>query len=290
MTMVWTAVRDVLLPRGCAGCDAPDAVLCRSCHALFEAPEPVAFAVPGSTMGRGFACATYRGAVRRAILGWKDHGDEECDTPFRTVLGRLAVDVLAVDDSTDDHAAVRDRNRFENSADVNDLIKRRHSAGTDDGAGSADAVGRTSRDGTSRDESVHGNGARHAATTPLLIVPAPSAMASMRRRGRRHMWPLARGVARALREASIPATAASVLRTHHVRGRSVETATAADRASRLGGHIAMRRGADVAGGRVVLIDDIVTTGATMRQCAAVLRDAGAEVVTCLALARTPAPR
>ncbi|WP_338069775.1 ComF family protein [Bifidobacterium santillanense] len=42
-----------------------------------------------------------------------------------------------------------------------------------------------------------------------------------------------------------------------------------------------------AGRDVVIVDDIVTTGATMRACADALRDAGARVVCGLALAATP---
>lgn len=38
----------------------------------------------------------------------------------------------------------------------------------------------------------------------------------------------------------------------------------------------MKRSADVAGKRVLLIDDIVTTGATLSECARVLGKAGAE--------------
>jgi predicted amidophosphoribosyltransferase len=37
---------------------------------------------------------------------------------------------------------------------------------------------------------------------------------------------------------------------------------------------------------VVLVDDVVTTGATLAACAAALREAGAETVTAVAFART----
>ena len=44
-------------------------------------------------------------------------------------------------------------------------------------------------------------------------------------------------------------------------------------------------GMDLAGKRVVLVDDVVTTGSTLGECAACLRSAGAEAVVGLTLAR-----
>ena len=44
-------------------------------------------------------------------------------------------------------------------------------------------------------------------------------------------------------------------------------------------------GAGLTGRRVVLVDDVVTSGATLSACAALLRQAGAEGVYCLTLAQ-----
>jgi ComF family protein len=49
---------------------------------------------------------------------------------------------------------------------------------------------------------------------------------------------------------------------------------------------ALRPGRSVAGKRVVIIDDVMTTGATIEECARVLRRAGARSVGALTLART----
>jgi ComF family protein len=51
------------------------------------------------------------------------------------------------------------------------------------------------------------------------------------------------------------------------------------------GAFAMRAGRSVAGKRVVIIDDVMTTGATVEECARVLKRAGAVSVGVLTLAR-----
>jgi ComF family protein len=57
------------------------------------------------------------------------------------------------------------------------------------------------------------------------------------------------------------------------------------RARNVRGAFALRRGRSVAGKRVVLIDDVLTTGSTAEECARVLRRAGAAHVGVLVLAR-----
>ena len=51
------------------------------------------------------------------------------------------------------------------------------------------------------------------------------------------------------------------------------------------GAFALRPGRSVAGKRLVIIDDVMTTGATVEECARVLRRAGARWVGVLTLAR-----
>jgi len=51
-----------------------------------------------------------------------------------------------------------------------------------------------------------------------------------------------------------------------------------------------RNTTSVRGRRLLIVDDVTTTGATLRRAAEVLGEAGAEVVYCAAMARTPDPR
>ena len=61
--------------------------------------------------------------------------------------------------------------------------------------------------------------------------------------------------------------------------------TPAERRANVLGAYVLRPGADVRGKRVLLVDDVVTSGATLSSCAKVLHQAGAEEVWCVTLAQ-----
>jgi predicted amidophosphoribosyltransferase len=102
------------------------------------------------------------------------------------------------------------------------------------------------------------------------LVPVPLHPARRRSRGFNQAERLARALGR---RAGL--TVADCL----VRGR--------DRAARLAGPMGSVRAASAVPSTAVLVDDVVTTGATLAACAAALRAAGSREVTALVFARTP---
>ena len=79
--------------------------------------------------------------------------------------------------------------------------------------------------------------------------------------------------------------AALLRKTVHNPAQSGLTEAAARRANVLGVY-ELEKDADVTGKRILLVDDICTTGSTLAECARVLKDAGAAEVVCAAVALT----
>jgi predicted amidophosphoribosyltransferase len=126
------------------------------------------------------------------------------------------------------------------------------------------------------------------AAGPLLLVPAPSARRVVRRRGEDVVARLTRAAAAGCRRAGTPVRVAVVLRQAR-RVRDQAGLDAAARAANLSGALALRPGASalLAGRRCLLVDDVVTTGATLAEASRVVTGAGALVVGGAAVAATP---
>ncbi len=120
-----------------------------------------------------------------------------------------------------------------------------------------------------------------------ILVPVPLHRARLFRRRYNQAALLARALGRAV---SRPALLDALRR---VRGTaSLGAKSAEERAAVLTGAIEIcpSRVEQIAGQRVLLVDDVMTSGATANACAAVLLAAGAVVVDVLAAARVPDPR
>ena len=123
-------------------------------------------------------------------------------------------------------------------------------------------------------------------TTPAL-VPAPSRPAAVRSRGDDPTRRLARSAAAALRRDGRPAEVLPVLRgTRRLADQAGLDAAA--RSANLTGALRVVAGGHrlLAGRPVVVVDDVVTTGATLAECARALRAAGAVVVGAATVAAT----
>jgi len=112
----------------------------------------------------------------------------------------------------------------------------------------------------------------------VLLVPVPSAASAVRARGHDHARRLA---AVAGRRAGVPVRA--LLRPVRVVEDAVGLRAGA-RAANLAGALRSR---PVAGTSVVIVDDIVTTGATLSEAARALGEAGADVLGAAVVAATP---
>jgi len=116
-----------------------------------------------------------------------------------------------------------------------------------------------------------------------LVMPVPMHRLRLMARGLNPAYELARQVSRGAR---LPLATHELQRTRHTPAQS--GLDAASRRKNL--HGAFRwRGRDLAGMRVALVDDVMTTGSTAAECARVLMRAGARSVSAWAVARAPRP-
>lgn len=215
------AFLDLVLPVRCVACDAPGALLCEACGLPLTVPARCAWPTPApAALPPPYAVAAYGGAVRDAILAYKEEGLLGLQRPLGAALARAA------------RAASSDARR-------------------------------------------------------LLLVPVPSSRAARRRRGDDVVRRLARRAAADLRRTGVSAGVVPALR--HVR-RVADSAGlgAMDRAANLAGAFAVRPSVQrsLAAGTVILVDDLLTTGATLAECAQALRAAGITVTAAASVAAT----
>jgi competence protein ComFC len=121
--------------------------------------------------------------------------------------------------------------------------------------------------------------ARIQADPADCLVPVPLHPARMRERGFNQ--------SEALAEILSKRTRLPIVRCIE-RRRYTNTQTRFDRVERmqnLRNAFAMRKNSDVRGKHLVLLDDVLTTGSTLHECALVLRAAGAESVRAITVAR-----
>ena len=111
-----------------------------------------------------------------------------------------------------------------------------------------------------------------------LVVPIPTATKRVRERGFDHSALLAKKIAQELR-----------LEYRSVLARLGQTrqvgAKRSDRLKQMDSKFRVKRSASVLGRKILLIDDVVTTGSTLNAVSKTLRDAGATRVDALIFAK-----
>jgi predicted amidophosphoribosyltransferase len=210
---VLAALADLVFPRRCVGCGSHLGVLCPQCLPI----GPVRRGADGT-----WCAARYDGAVRAALLAYKERGRRDLADPLGRLLARSVAAGWAAEQSTN------------------------------------------SRVGAER----------------VVLVPAPSARSVAAARGGDHLLRLARRAGTRCGLRTAPGTLAFVRSVRDSAGLGV-----ADRAANLADAVIARPPPD--GVAALVVDDIVTTGATLRECVRALREAGWPVIGTAVIASTP---
>jgi ComF family protein len=130
-------------------------------------------------------------------------------------------------------------------------------------------------------EAVRAAGAQHEAD---VVVPVPLSPRRLRERGYNQAWELARRTAAAW---ALPAQAQALLRTLDTPAQAALLRVQREQNLRNAFHVPPAARPLLAGRRVALVDDVMTTGATLREASAALLRGGAASVQLWVLARTP---
>jgi predicted amidophosphoribosyltransferase len=115
--------------------------------------------------------------------------------------------------------------------------------------------------------------------TPLTVVPAPTRRSSARRRGGDPVTRVARMATAGLRDVDV----VQALRMRALVRDSVGLSSA-DRQRNIAGRVKVTKPLDASAAAVLVVDDIVTTGATASESVRVLQMTGVQVVGVLAIA------
>jgi ComF family protein len=117
------------------------------------------------------------------------------------------------------------------------------------------------------------------------LVPVPLAASRLRERGYNQSALLARALSS---RCHVPVNESCLVRTR--RTATQTRLTPEDRRHNVSGAFAVPAGERTAlrGAHLVLVDDVITTGATLGECASTLFDAGARIISIVTFGRAPA--
>jgi predicted amidophosphoribosyltransferase len=242
---VLAALADLIFPRRCLGCGSYLGVLCSDCLPV----GPVQRGVDGA-----WWAVRYEGAVRAALLAYKERGRRDLADPLGGLLARAVA--AAFSDPTHRIAC------------------------WPIGAPKIAPPGAIASSLRSRGVGLFARALIAPSSPQILLVPAPSARSVAAARGGDHVLRLAR---RAGSRCGLRTAAGVLTVTRPVRDSA--GLGVAERAVNLAGAVTARAAPEGVGALVV--DDIVTTGATLHECVRALRQAGWPVVGTAVVASTP---
>ncbi|WP_329243842.1 ComF family protein [Streptomyces canus] len=257
----WRDLTDLVLPAECGGCGRPRTVLCPECRAALDGAAPSRVRPEPEPRGLPVvhAAARYADSVRAVLLAHKERGALGLAGPLGTALAGA---VRAASWEWGYGALVGP------GGEVGSASSGRVTVGFDGGRGGAPdaSVARADR-GRWREE---GPG------VPVLLVPVPSARWAVRARGHDPARRIALAAAGELRRAGMPARVVAVLRQRR-RVADQSGLNSRQRLDNLAGALTVVPGGGrlLAEGLVVLVDDLMTTGASLTEAARAVREARA---------------
>ncbi|MBT2414888.1 ComF family protein [Streptomyces sp. ISL-12] len=286
----WQDLTDLVLPTECGGCGRPRTVLCRECRAVLgrgvprrvrPVPEP-----PG--LPAVYAAAAYTDEVRAVLLAHKERGALALAGPLGAALaGAVRAGLRRAEDDRGSPSvrAVRPV-RADWSGDSAPGAgweappTRQAQSGSSGWSGSSDwSAAWVRADAGASAEWPRTEGARApcaaGGTGPVLLVPVPSARRAVRARGHDPARRIALAAAGELRRTGTPARVAAVLRQRRAVADQSGLGSR-QRSDNLAGALTVVPGAARLlrdGGPVVLVDDLVTTGASLAEAARAVRAA-----------------
>jgi predicted amidophosphoribosyltransferase len=245
----WQDLTDLVLPAECGGCGRPRTVLCARCRTALSgaAPRRVRPVPEPAGLPPVHAAARYADEVRATLLAHKERGALALSRPLGEALaGAVRAGLRAA--RTPDHVRTR----------------RAH--------GPAPA-----------DREAYGSGVhrRYPVRGTVLLVPVPSARRAVRARGHDPARRIAWAAAGALRRDGVPAQVLPALRQR----RDVADQSglgARQRLANLAGALTVAPGCGrlLSGGPVVLVDDLMTTGASLAEAARAVRSRARDTGPC----------